>query len=176
MEKYTKINEQLKNMAVEGITNKGTSSTKSILWIVVGIVLFALSMLKCSMPDALKMALIVFGICFFLYGIIEILMGLKTERFYYQPTGKRLKKYVIYIQSEDRNKLHQMFDQNNFQQIDKLNKTMTSGCLLYIMATDDGACCAMQIQELVMDVFEATSDTVLLTGEQSNNVLKFIKA
>lgn len=176
MEKYTKIEEELNNLSVEGICNKGKNTLKSILWIVIGAALFVISVIVPNISDTLKMAMIVLGIGFFLYGIIELLLGMHCDKFVYQPTGKKLKKYNIYILSDDRSKTHEFFNQRNFLKINDLHKTMTSGCLLMVMATDDGKCCVLQMYELVMDEFEPTSHSILLTGEQATLVYKFLKS
>lgn len=176
MENYIKIEEELKNLSVEGICNKGKSALRSILFILIGVALFVVSLLVPNLSDILKMSMIVAGIGLFLYGIIELLLGMQCNKFIYQPTGKRLKAYNIYIKSDDRSKTHDLFNDRNFIKINELHKTMTSGCLLKIMATDDGKCCVLQMQELVMDEFEPTSLSILLTGEQAAIVHKFMKS
>ncbi len=162
-------------MTGSGVSVKKNNIVCAVLLIIMGIVLFVLGTKNITESDALKMSLIIFGIGLFIYGIVKICMDLHSVHFFYDETGQRLKKHKIYVATADRAKIKNMMQNRDFQNIDSVKKEYSSGCLLYVLATDNGDCSAIQCFELVMDVMEPTSDVVLLTGAEAKPLSDYIR-
>lgn len=175
MENYISIEKRLAELTSSGISVRKNNIVCAIFLIIIGIVLFVLGTRSLVESDALNMTLIIFGIGIFIYGIVKICMDLSSVHYFYDQTGQRLKKYKIYVETSGRSTIKSMFDNRDFQAINKIKKATSSGCLLYILMTDNGDCCALQCHDLTMDTFEPTTDVVVLTEAEAKPVFDFIK-
>lgn len=175
MEKHLNIEEQLKEMSSSEISFKKNNIVCALILILAGIALFVLGTRKLVESDALNMTMIVFGLGAFIYGIVKMCMDLSSVHFFYNKTGQRLKKHKIYVSTSERGKISNMFQTRDFQQIATVKKEISSGCMLYILMTDNGDCCAIQCHDLTSDAFEPTTDAVLLTEAAAMPVYKFTR-
>ncbi len=176
MENYTHIEEAVKNLPKDVIISKRNSIATSIVLIIVGILMFVLGTKNIVSADCVNMMMIVFGLGLFIYGIIKICMDLSSCHHFYVPTGKRLKKYKVYIVSEDKNKLTNMLKNNQLVQLSEIRKEMTSGCMLYVLTTGDGDYCLAQVLEFSQDEYVGYAPMVIFQGEEATALDQFLKA
>ncbi len=173
MENFIHIEKQLKEMNPSGISCRKRNVFVSILLIIIGVALFVVGTKSIVEMEALNMTMIIFGLGLFIYGIVKMCIDLSSLHFFYDQTGQRLKKYKVYVATSERNKISQMFRNRDFQQICEIKRAEPSGCMLFIMVTDNGDCCAIQSHDLTTDTFDPSSDTILLTGAEAMPVYKF---
>lgn len=175
MENFINIEKRLQEMNSDSISVKKNNIVCAIFLIIAGIALFVLGTRNLVESDALNMTMIIFGIGILIYGIVKICMDLSSVHYFYNKTGQRLKKYKIYVATSDRPKIKNMMQERNFQSIGTLKKDTCTGCMLYILVTDNGDCCALQSHDLTMDTFEPTSDVVVLTEAAAKPVFDFVR-
>lgn len=175
MEKHLNIEEQLKELSSSEISFRKNNIVCALILILAGIALFILGTRKLVEADALNMTMIIFGLGAFIYGIVKMCIDLSSVHFFYNKTGQRLKKHRIYVSTSERGKINNMFQTRDFQQIATVKKEVSSCCMLYILATDNGDCCAIQCHDLTSDAFEPTTDAVLLTEAAAMPVYKFTR-
>lgn len=176
MENYINIEKRLLEIKNPNISAKKNNIVCAIFLIIIGIALFIVGTRSIVESDALNMTMIIFGIGIFIYGIVKLCMDLSSVHFFYNKTGQRLKKYKIYVSTSDRPSIKKMMQERNFQPISTLKKETSSGCMLYILVTDNGDCCVMQCHDLTMDTFEPTSDVVVLTEAEAKPVFDFVRS
>lgn len=174
MENYIDIEETLKNMSEEGISSKKDSPIKGGTMIILGIVLCILGTAEIELPDCIIMAFIVFGIGLFIYGVILFLMNLHSQHYVYTPTGKRLKKHCIYIQSGQRYEIAQILKNQLFERLSNITKEQTSSTRIIAYTSSNEEFCIIQTQEFSQDEFIPSSDPVVVKGEKAGVICSYL--
>ncbi|MDR1182826.1 MAG: hypothetical protein LBL13_12690 [Bacteroidales bacterium] len=177
MENFERIEEKIQNMKDEKIIKVKSSPFGSIIVIIAGI-LIAILGLTIFKGASLTPLLVVTGAVIIIVGVIYLVM--KTSKnsgdYIYEPTGGKLKKYKIYIDTSNARKMISCITNKDFNGVKTIKKTMDSGCLMEIRGTDDGSIFLFQLLEYIPHDFVPSSPVIVLHGEDAKIMLDFVKS
>jgi hypothetical protein len=177
MEKFERIEEKIQNMKDEKIIIVKSNPISSMIVIVAGI-LIAILGVTIVRGESLTPLLIVTGAVIAIIGVIYLIKktGKDSGDYIYEPTGGKLKKYKIYIDSNNARKVISCITNKDFSGIKTIKKTMDSGCLMEIKGTDDGSIFLFQLLEYIPHDFVPSSPVIVLHGEDAKTMLDFVKS
>ena len=93
----------------------------------------------------------------------------------YEPTKQRLKKYKIYLDSTDAQKIISCVNSNDFSRIKGMKRVASSGKLLEARGTDDGSIFLIQLSEYIPHNFVFSTPVVILRGNDAKLMLELVK-
>jgi hypothetical protein len=177
MENFVQIEERIQNMKEEKILKVKSNPLGSIMIMIVGIVIIIVGATIIH-SESLTPLLVIAGIATASVGIFYLLKktGKNSGDYIYEPTGKKLKKYKIYIDSNDAKKAIACISNNNFSGIKNIKKTIDSGYLMEIRGTDDGLIFLFQLLEYIPHNYEPSSPVIVLQGEDAKMMFDFVKS
>jgi hypothetical protein len=177
MENFERIEEKIRNMKEEKILKVKSNPFASIMVIIAGILIVVLGT-TIVRGESLTPLLVVTGVVIAIAGMIYLIKktGKNSGDYIYEPTGKKLKKYKIYIDSNNARKMISCISNNDFKGIRNMKKTLDSGCLMEIRGTDDGAIFLFQLLEYIPHDFVPSSPIIVLHGEDAEMMLNFVKS
>jgi len=176
MENIIPIEEKLEQMSHEGISKRKKTPVFGTILIVVGISLCILGTQPMQAPEWLKMLFIIAGIVVFLYAIIRLFIDLHSSQYFHEESRQPIRKHTIYVDPDHRQEIIKIINDKDFQRLSRINKTFSSGVILTIMATFDGAFCMLQGEEYLQNEFIPTTQAVMVDEGEVDNVLFFIKS
>ena len=172
MERFKLIEEEIKEMESQQIISVKTKPLYWLVLLVVGIVLIVLGVLIDS--EITTPLAVVIGFVAATVGVVFLLR--KSVNYIYKPTGKRLKRYKIYLNPSDAKKVVSCINSNTFSGMKGMKKAMDSGHLIEARGTDDGEIFLLQLLEYIPHDFVPSSPVVVLHGEDAKSVLEFVKS
>jgi len=178
METYISINEKIKNMQGEKIIPVKSNTAIGYICMAIGLLLIILGIIGIIELKSINSTMTVVGIILLLYAVFNIIKTKKSiySHFIYEPTGKKLKKYSIYLDLADMNKLEKCIESKNYSDFKNIKKEMNSPHLLVLMGTDDGAIFLIQPFEYIPYNYHQTSDVVVLHDKDAKIMLDFVKS
>jgi hypothetical protein len=177
MGNFERIESKIQNMKEEKILIVKSSPLSSIIIMITGIIIVILGITVVH-SESLTPLLVIAGGIAAIVGVIYFVMktGKNAGDYIYEPTGKKLKKYNVYIDPGDARKIISCISNNNFSGIKTIKKTMDSGFLMQIRGTDDGLIFLFQLLEYVPHDFVPSSPVIVLHGEDAQTMLDFVKS
>lgn len=178
METFITIEEKIKNMQDEKIIPVKSNKVIGYIYMALGVVLFVLGITGIIETTILNNTLMVIGILLLLFAIFKIIKTNKSiySHFIYEPTGKKLKKFSIYLDLADMNKLEKCIESKNYSDFKNIKKEMNSSHLLVLMGTDDGAIFLIQPFEYIPYNYHPTANVTVLHDKDAQIMLDFVKS
>jgi len=177
MGNFESIEEKIREMENEQIVKAKANPLSSIILLAGGIIVGILGIAVVNSENG-KLLTITLGVVIAIVGLIYVLKntGKNAGYYIYKPTGKKLKKYKIYLHANDAKKVISAINGNNYSGIAGIKKVMDSGFLMDIRGTDDGEIFLLQLSEYVPHDFVPSSPIAILRGEEAKLILKFVKS
>lgn len=172
MEKYTDIKSYISENCASDIEIKSKKIVFSLLIIIVSLAVIVISSTSVISDPNISMILIVLAIVGLVYGILR-LWGDRTRHknvFVYLPTGEVMKRYSLYVDSNDMQRVQQCIARGRYEEMTKITKLATSGHYVDVIGTPSGKCYLMQVMDYVPHQFEPVSPVAILT-EQSAEIM-----
>lgn len=141
--------------------------------LVAGILLLVLTF-KCSMADALKMTALTIGAVLAITGIFMLVVGKDRKQHYYTPTCATMKSVKRYISASDAATCRSTLNSNSIAGLSKVEKVPSSNVQLHILISNDDACALVQQLEYIPHEFQPTTEVVVVTGADVNEVRQFL--
>jgi hypothetical protein len=178
METYTSIDEKIKNMQNEKIIPVKSNTVIGYILLTIGLLLFILGIIGLIEVKSINTTIIIIGLVLLCYAIFKIIKTKKSiySHYIYEPTGKKLKKFSIYLDLADMNKLEKCIESKNYSDFKNIKKEMNSPHLLVLMGTDDGAIFLIQPSEYIPYNYHPTSDVIVLYDKDAKIMLDFVKS
>ncbi len=178
MESYISIDEKIKNMQEEKIIPVKSNTTIGYIYMALGVVLFVLGITGIIETIILNNTLMVIGILLLLFAIYKIIKTKKSiySHFIYEPSGKKFKKFSIYLDLADINKLEKCIESKNYSDFKNIKKEMNSPHLLVLMGTDDGTIFLIQPFEYIPYNYHPTANVTVLHDKDAKIMLDFVKS
>ena len=175
MEDFIKIEEYLNNNSDNNIEKRHKSPLCGILVMVCGLAVLVLS-LRCKMSDTLTMTLLTLGAIAALTGMFMAIMAATNGmKYIYVPTGSCLKHYRRYINADDRNMLREMITSGNLSKLSSVRKENSTGTLLQIYVSQDGAYALLQLEEYIPHDFVPITPATAFRNSDAAAILAFVK-
>jgi hypothetical protein len=177
MENLERIENKIQNMKEEQILKVKSNPLGSIGIMILGIIIAILGITVVH-SESLSPLLAVAGGATAITGVIYLLMktGKNAGDYIYESTGKKLKKYNVYIDAHDAKKVISCISNNNFNGLKGIKKTVDSGFLLEMRGTDDGLIFLFQLLEYIPHSFVPSSPVIVLRGEDAKSMLELVKS
>ncbi|MDR0604596.1 MAG: hypothetical protein LBG80_09870 [Bacteroidales bacterium] len=176
MENFERIESKIQNMKEEKILKVKSNPLSSIIITITGIMIVILG-LTIIHGETLTPLFIMAGAITAIVGVIYLVMktGKNAGDYIYEPTGKKLKKYKMYVESNDAKKIITSITNNNFSGMKNIKKAAYSGFLMEIRGTNDGAIFIFQLLEYIPHDFVPSSPVVVLHGEDAKTMFDILK-
>jgi membrane-bound ClpP family serine protease len=164
-------------MKDEKIIQTKKSPVQSIIITLVGVALLILGIIVVN-NETLAILLVVAGVAIIICGIVMIAlaMGKNSFDYIYEPTGKKLKKYKIYLNEQDSRTFISCINANDFKKINKFKKSMDTGHMLECMGTNDGEIFVFQLSEYVPHSYVPSSPVITIHGDEARAMLELVKS
>ena len=178
METYLSINEKIKNMPEEKIIPVKSNTITGYIFLVIGVALFIIGIIGIIEMKSVNITMVIVGMVLLLYAVFKIIKTKKSaySHYIYEPTGKKLKKFTIYLNLADMNKLEKCIELKDYSDFKNIKKEMNSPHLLVLMGTDDGAIFLIQPFEYIPYYYHQTSDVVVLHDKDAKIMLDFVRS
>ena len=176
MEDYIKITEYLDNGAESRVAKHRKSPIMGIIILICGLAVLLLS-LKVKLPDALTMSLLTIGAIAALVGLFMAIMTAVSDNacYLFLPTKSKIKRYRRYINSDDRQLLRDILNDNTFQLLGNVRKECSTGTLLQFYLSADGAYAVAQLEEYIPHDFVAATPPVVINPDDIPYVEQWLK-
>lgn len=174
MENYRLIEDQIKDMSDEQIVPMTPNCALPILLIVAGVVLAVLGIVGIA-SGTVNTILIVLGIIIAIIAI-PLLVNSSKEHYIYKPTGKKFKKYTVFLSENDFHKVADSLREQNFNFLKNIQKEMNAKAMLTVMAPEDGSIALAQLFEYIPYNYEPRSPVYTIKGNNAKLILDFCKS
>lgn len=177
MSTFELLEEKIQNMSDEKIIKTRKSPILAILITLAGVVLLILGVTAIS-NETLTLSLSAIGVVVIIFGIILITLntGKNAVDYVYEPTGKKMKKYKVYLNEQDTHLMVSCINNNDFKKISQLKKNLDTGHRLECLGTDDAQIFITQLMEYVPHSYVPSSPVIILRGDDANAMLKLVKS
>ena len=177
MNTFELLENKLQNMSDEKIIKTKKSPIQSIIIALAGVALLVLGIVAVS-NETLAILLVVFGVALTIYGIVMIVIntGKNAFDYVYEPTGKKLKKYKVYLGEHDARTMVSFINSNDFKKANQLKKSMDTGHMLECRGTDEGEIFIFQLSEYVPHDYVPSSLVIVLHGDDAKAMLQLVKS
>lgn len=171
------IEASIKNMGSEQIIAVAPNKSTPFVITIVGLVLFIVGIVGVIGVAAVNTTLIVVGVVLLVYGSVKIIKAFSSDysHFVYEPTGGKLKKYTLFFQPEERERLHSILKDGNFKTLARIKKEMNAKEMLEVMATDDAAILLAQTSEYVPHYYAPVSDLFVYKDGKAKELLEYCR-
>jgi hypothetical protein len=148
MEKYDYIEDVILTVD-EGNIVKASRSVALLLLLLLlgGVSLYLGTAVKETIGETLSSLLLVAGLVLVVMGIIFFVV--KKGHYIYRPSGKRLKKYKIYIATDQSFKLQQVLRDGAYDELKALRQPNASNLSMEIFMADDQEYALLQALEFI---------------------------
>ncbi len=177
MENFGSIEDKIQQIENEKIIKVKSNPLNAIILLIAGIIAIILGVIIIH-NETLKLSVVLLGVVIAIVGLIYLLTktGKNSFDYVYEPTGKKLKKYKVYLDVNDAKKIFSCINNNNFAGLKNIKKTMDSGHLMDVRGTDDGSVFLFQVLEYIPHDFVPSSPVIVLHGEDAKQMLDFVKS
>lgn len=177
MSTFESLEEKIQNMNDEKIIKTKKSPIQAILVTLSGIVLLILGVTVIS-NDMLTLLLSAIGVAIIILGIVLIILntGKNAVDYVYEPTGKKMKKYKVYLNEQDTHLMISCINNNDFKKISQLKKNLSTGHMLECLGTDDAQIFIIQLMEYIPHNYVPSSPVIILRGDDANAMLELVKS
>ncbi|MDR0368889.1 MAG: hypothetical protein LBH82_07125 [Bacteroidales bacterium] len=177
MNTFELLDEKIQNMNDEQIIKTKKSPLQPVVIILAAIALLVSGIVAVN-NETLAILLVVAGIGTSILGIIMLATntGKGAFDYVYQPAGKKLKKYRIYLNEQDARIMVSCIGSNDFKKVSQLKKSLDTGHLLHCRATSDASIFLFQLLEYIPHDYVASSPVIVLRGEDARLMLQLVQS
>lgn len=175
MENYISIDNQLSEMSDYKIVKKEGVDILGVLMGTIGILLLVIPLII-SMHFGISIFLGILGVTAITIGLIKIIKSSSKSggEYVYAPTGKKIKKFNLYYDGQNIQKLQFLLQNKDYGAILKLPCVKDSGHIMRIMGTTEGEIALLQITEFIPYNYVATSPVYVLEGEDAKKMMNYV--
>lgn len=177
MNTFELLENKIQNMKDEKIIQTKKSPLQAIVITLIGIALLILGIVAVN-NETVALLLVVAGIALTISGIVMI--GINTGKnafdYVYEPTGKKMKKYKIYLNEHDARTFVSCINTNDYKKINQLKKSMDTKHMLECMGTNDGEIFVFQLSDYVPHSYIPSSPVITLQGNDAKAMLELVKS
>ena len=145
----------------------------SLLFLGVAILYYVSVYNGVSQNDMLSSVMIMLGIGVIAWGTILFVAG--KELYVYQPTGKVLKKHKVYVAPHQSSKLYQIFNDGQYNDLQKIDRMNQSNISVEAFCTDDDEYAVVQVLEFVPYNDVPTSPVKVCVGTNAKQIDCYLK-
>ena len=177
MNTFESLEEKIQNMNDEKIIKTKKNPVQAILITLVGVALLVVGIIAIN-NEMLSMLLNAVGVCLIIFSVILIVIntGKNAFDYVYESTGKKMKKYKVYLNEQDTHIMVSCINNNDFKKINQLKKNMDTGHMLECLGTDDAQIFLCQLMEYVPHQYVSSSPVVILHDENAKAMLDLVKS
>lgn len=177
MEDYMKIEQYLCCNPDTKIIKKKCFPAVGLILLFLGLVMVIISA-QAKIVETLAMLMLTVGVVLTLVGVASVLVSCGKDAGYYvfQPTGSRMKIYRRYINSGDKRLCAECIASGKMEALAHVRKEVSSGSLLRVLLSKDGACAVMQMEEYIPHDFVPVTPVLVINNEDVSKVRTFLKS
>ncbi|MEG1555680.1 MAG: hypothetical protein RR356_03025 [Bacteroidales bacterium] len=176
MENFEHISDFLEKTGHQTINKVKKNKTKPISMILIAVICIVLTISNIIKVDYIPFLMIIIAIALLSIGAVSLyrMMKINQHDYIYLPTGKKFKKYIIYLKSMDAQKLITAIGTRNYTLLDSIKKEINSGHYLEVYGPEGGTFYLAQVKEYIPHNFEPASPIAIVEGNDARIIENFI--
>lgn len=169
------IDNKIKNMGNDDIIIKKSNPIAYLILSIIGVALCIIGFAMSAQLGSYNTLCIVAGLIILLVGIILWVSNANQEEYIYRPNGQKLKKYKIYLNHSNMDKLVHCLENQSYDSLKKIEKEMNANKMLVAMITNDGSFALAQTFEYIPYVYEPTGEVHIIKEHGAKSILEFCR-
>lgn len=179
MNDYPSFDEQLYEVAGEDIAKRKKSFIIPLILLIAGALLAVWSVASPGLKEltALSSVLMLTGVVVAFVGLIQggIAFSSKGIIPVEQATGKRIRRSQHFFDNKDKTALRSALADGNPEKLADIRQGDSSGVMLTLYATSDGALTLVQLSEYVPHTYQPASEVYKFSGERGSRMVELLR-